>query len=489
MLSRLTLLAALILGSTLHASPQAPVAPTPGPQAPAELPVHTLSYSPGPLDNPLKGFMPYTLPISSDDRGYPFSLEFGYLSLKQLMTNWDSFDWAPMESLLQASSLDGNQAVVRVYLEYPDLAPGIPEFLRKSGIAIRKTKQWNTDSPDYDDPRTLKAITQFIRAWGKKYDGDPRIGFIQLGIVGLWGEWHLYPSVELMPKDSSAAQIVDAFDDSFKSTRLLVRYAHAAGGEAVRKPIGFHDDSFGFRELDGKVEKSVTLPSSLGGWDWSFLQDLLNQGAENRWTECPMGGELRPEIQATAFSDKNQVDDLRQDVQVGHISWLLNEKGVEAFKAGNSGMDALVRGMGYDLWVPKAYFAKSQKAGELRVGVAMQNKGVAPFYYPWKVVLALEDAQGRQAATWNTGWDLRQVQPESIAAYPDWGAGAARLPFGKPRYFEFQAKGLSLPSADYKLLLRVENPLAVGNAKKFRFSNQSQRPDGWLELGKLAAGN
>ena len=48
-------------------------------------------------------------------------------------------------------------------------------------------------SPDYSDPRLVTALEAFITALGRRYDGDPRIGFITLGLIGFWGEWHTWP--------------------------------------------------------------------------------------------------------------------------------------------------------------------------------------------------------------------------------------------------------------------------------------------------------
>lgn len=41
-------------------------------------------------------------------------------------------------------------------------------------------------TPDYGNETLLKALTQFVRALGKKYDGDRRIAFIHLGLLGFW---------------------------------------------------------------------------------------------------------------------------------------------------------------------------------------------------------------------------------------------------------------------------------------------------------------
>jgi hypothetical protein len=479
------------LAASLHpmAGPPVPPAPSPGPDA--SLPAHDLAYAPGALDNPLKGLLAFLPSDGPDKRSYPCSMAWGYFPLKALMLDWDRYDWAPMEAMLNQAAAEGRQSVVRVYLEYPDKESGIPDFLRKSGIAIRHTKQWNTESPDYDDPRTLKALTNFIRAWAAKYDGDPRLGFITLGLVGLWGEWHLWPSQELFPKDDSVAQVIDAFDQSFKKTKLLIRYPQVGSGYAVKKNIGFHDDSFAFKEPSGDLRKSGSLPASLGGWDWSFLQHVLDQGAENRWIDVPMGGEVRPEIQTTLFSDKVQVDDLKTCVELSHVSWLIDHKGVESFHAGDPRMDAFVRSLGYDLWIPRAYFKNDLKPGEaLRVGVSLVNDGVARFYYPWRVLLAARDSSGRIVKQWGTPWDISQVQPRKIRAYPDWKSTATdpQLAFAGPRFESTVIAQPGLGSGTYQLLLRVVNPLEAQSrlARPLRFSNATQEPDGWLGLGSFS---
>ena len=45
-----------------------------------------------------------------------------------------------------------------------------------------------------------------------RYDGDPRIGFVQLGLLGFWGEWHTYPYdgyAHPWVTDWSGVQVVD----------------------------------------------------------------------------------------------------------------------------------------------------------------------------------------------------------------------------------------------------------------------------------------
>lgn len=68
----------------------------------------TLAYAPAPVDNPLKGLVPY----ASDVRGrFPHSLEFNYLPLAAIVVGEDRYDWSALERLLDGIAARGHQAL------------------------------------------------------------------------------------------------------------------------------------------------------------------------------------------------------------------------------------------------------------------------------------------------------------------------------------------------------------------------------------------
>lgn len=484
---------AVALGLALLALPAA-AAPAGAPKAAAEspkkladLPARALAYAPSPLDNPLKGFVPFYTHGKTYANKFPLSMEWSYFALSDLMKGPDNFDWSPIEQMLTEVAGRGRHSVLRVYMEYPGKPSGIPEFLRDSGVSIRKVPRWNSESPDYDDPRTQQALHAFIRAFGKRYDGDPRIGFLTMGLIGLWGEWHLWPADNLFPKDETVARYIDVFDEAFNKTQIEIRYPTLAKGYPVRKNVGYHDDSMFFRE-EGQ---SITLPQSQGGKPWAFLQGMVDFGAENRWLEQSIGGEARPEIQRALFKENKSVENPLTCVEMSHVTWLINQAGFGAYKPDDPRAGELVRKMGYELYVSEARFADGKSSAPLRVGVTIENRGVAPFYYPWRVVLAVADEKGQIAKSWYTNWDLREVQPKTIAAFPDWKlpGNPAQIPFGSPRQFAVEIANHGLTPGKYRLLLRVVSPLELlPTATKtrplpLRFANQGQLPNGWLTLG------
>ena len=151
-----------------------------------------LEYVPAAVDNPLKGLEPY----SGDKRDhFPHSMEFNYVPLSDLMSGMDEFHWQPLEELLNDVASRGHQTIFRVWMVYPGHDDGIPKFLIKDGLKVTTWLNDNTapfppekvHTPDYNDPRLRKALKNFITALGKKYDQDPRIGFITAGLLGTWG--------------------------------------------------------------------------------------------------------------------------------------------------------------------------------------------------------------------------------------------------------------------------------------------------------------
>ncbi|MBV1855958.1 DUF4832 domain-containing protein [Catellatospora tritici] len=514
-----TLLAALgtaVLGAalilTVPAGAQAaPAGPPARPAAPASpdpaLQVHPLTAAPGPVDNPLKGWAKFYSPGGNQNTGYPHALTWGYFGLSEIMTNASNcagYNWSIIDSMLAETATYGNQAALRVYLTYPGgtgshPANAIPACFN-GNVTYRSDTYWNVTHPDYDSPFLINALKNFIAAFGARYDGDPRIGFIHLGLVGLWGEWHTWPydtdtadgRPNYMPTDANGAQLVAAYDSAFNTTKVEIRYPDAAGGAANGRDIGYHDDSFCFRE--GSPLQGVTLPASMGGASYAQLQRKLNVGTENKWITSSMGGELRPEIQSTAFqywpNGSGAVDNLKACIELDHATWMINEQS-GGYAAGDANVAAAVRLMGYNLTVDNAYF-KNTASGTTNVGVQVSNTGVAPFYYRWTMTLGLKDGSGNVVRTWDTPWDLRTVQPRTIRNFPDWNTGAdpSYRDYGYAQYFQTSVDLSGLAQGGYQWVLRVKNPLESvnANAKKLRFANATQQADGWLHLGAATVG-
>jgi len=188
-----------------------------------------LTLGESPVVNPLKGLVPYARP--TPDR-FPHSMEFSYIGLAKIVKGDGVYDWQPMEKLLDDIASRGNQAVIRIYVEYPGKTDGIPQYLIDGGLKVHSYMNTNTApfpptkvlTPNYEDESLRKTLANFIQAFGAKYDGDPRLGFITAGLLGTWGEWHTYPRDDLWASKTVQTEVMDAYEQSFRKTPILLRY-------------------------------------------------------------------------------------------------------------------------------------------------------------------------------------------------------------------------------------------------------------------------
>ncbi len=425
---------------------------------------------PSPADNPLKGLVPYADSAGEGESHFPHSLEFDYLPLAKLMRGESSFDWEPLEALLKKIAARGNQAIFRIWTEYPGQKSGLPKYLREQGVKVTEWKNPSEKetcySPDYEDERVVSAMEAFIAALGQRYDGDSRIGFITAGLLGSWGEWHTSPRGDLFASPKTQRRVLEAYDKAFHKSPILLRYPmgkeneHRATNAQYR--MGFHDDSFAWGTLDRGKES-----------DWFFMHILKKAGdaALNKWRTQPIGGEVRPELWGQVFDAKPahpQAQDFAECVRQTHVSWLM-ESGMfkeQAPAARCAGAVAQVQRMGYDFYVSTAEITRADSKVRLRLTVL--NQGVAPFYANWPVELAALGADGKIAYRWPVDWKLTALLPGEEAR--EWKA-TLTLP--------------KEPLAGLVLALRVIHPLPNGKALRFANADQDRHVAGWLSVGTL----
>ena len=239
--------------------------------------------APGPLDNPLKGWCPYA------DAGpirQPYSMVFTYAPWKDLepeegrfaFDRWEVTAWSVPEAR-------GKHVVLRVFVDYPSKPSGLPDWLKERGVRTTPYKDHGGGaSPDYDDPRMVAGMVRLIEAMGRRYDGDARVAFVELGLLGFWGEWHTWPQDGLYASPQTERTVIEAYRRAFPRKMLLARTASRFAGE--QPWLGFHDDLFPEDTDNGR--------------DWSFLAGAaavgpgcqLEAGGDRRRDGAPPGREL-----------------------------------------------------------------------------------------------------------------------------------------------------------------------------------------------------
>ncbi len=430
---------------------------------------YALDYAPAPPDNPLKGFVPYLKKTTN----FPHSMEWDYTRLSDVMNGPTNFNWEPFEAKLNAAASRGHQFIARFYMEYPGKKTGVPQYLIDSGLKMRMWTNTNTQpfppavdyTPDYEDPRLRAALTNFIHAFGQKYDGDPRIGFVVLGLLGTWGEWHNYPNQQWFASKTVQREVMDAYETAFKKTKLVARYPAGPNDRVYadnsKRPIGYHDDSFCW----------ATVHTGKKGNEWFFETRLRAAKALYKWRTQPIGVEVRPEVWNSLFDEPScapKGQEFDRCVEVIHASWLCNE-GVFKTKIQGATRERAIqaaRRLGYELYIPNVEIQTGN--GKLSVSLNITNTGVAPFYYDWPVELAVVNTNKENVVIWKTDWRISIVIP-----------GESSTPW------RFQSTVGAIQSGSYYLLMRVVNPLTNGTPLRFANKTQDQHLSGWLTLGEF----
>lgn len=487
--------------------------------------------APGPIENPLKGWV-YQLPY---DGG---SLAFKYVSWKELEPSDGYFDFSAVERGLTSGTASAKHIVFRIYLDYPGIETGVPSWVSGLGVSLIP---YSSDfdgkgglTPDYNNPQMVSRLVRLIEKLGERYDGDPRVAFVQIGIMGQYGEWTTYRAgKELRYSASTQKAILDAYDRAFPNKKLQGRHAGlsydpTAVSLGANYPIGYHDDMFPYQTF------SVMVPP------------MVQKGKTEAWKSEPMGGELWPYREdlmlSDAYSDlaispsgSNQFSSASQPFNKGYVGtkWRIlsgngftgqditilsvDDQGVatadkalgtigatngrmlfidETGKTWNSVYEMaldrirafrptymrilqnllsntrantyaklcqMARLMGYQFRLTSMTLPKQLVIGQDNaIQLNLVNEGVAPFYYKWKVSLALMQGDVVRQQ-FEIPWDIRNWLPGNIS--------------------ESCSINPTLAAGTYDLAIKIEDPWMRAKKPGIEFANNLRFDgNGWTHL-------
>ena len=427
-----------------------------------------LTYHPDPPNieyNAMRGLIPGFGPGLGV---FPHSMELSYIPLCSTMLGIDHLNWNAFEYNLNRIAGNGKQAIPRFYLDYPQKPVATPQFLIDRGLEMELYGDYgNTGSqcPNYRDKRLIDALVNFIQAFGYEYDGDPRIAFIQIGIYGFWGEWHNHPNKSLPDMDQSDKdKIIATFTNAFERTIIQARDPLGTTDSNLKQKTGYHDDSFCFETL--KMHHS-------------FWEKIVSNGLIQNYLTKPIGGEIYPAVQESLWyvwpPNTRSGQDWEDCIRTTHCTYLLNHYLFENIRAGTGSFMNGLRGhkqLGYNFYVREVRLNVAQ-SGNFNMDIRIENQGIAPFYYNWKVEMAL-------------------IQPDSLISLGAQNLFISNIKPGMVCEKNFISSA-AIPAGNYKLLMRIVNPLSASheNARAIRFLNKGQDKDenGWLTVGNLAVSN
>ena len=362
------------------------------------------------------------------------------------------YRWELIDTALRTARSRGQSLMLRIAPYGTTADNDVPDWYRAMlGDESKKLPlaKWRTDP---EDPRYLRHFGGMVRALGKRYDGHPDLESIDLAIVGAWGEGA--GSADLTEKTREA--LVDCYLESFDRTPLvmLLTDAKTNGYGISRKPVGWRVDCLG----------------DMGGFsnpNWSHMQDYYPQGIiqfgmQDAWKKAPVSFEVCWVMQH--WKDKGwDIDYIIDQSLKWHIS-SFNAKSSAVPQEWWPQVNRWLKKMGYRFVLRKfTYPAKVTPPGKLAFTTWWENKGVAPCYRQFPLVLRLQ------------GYGRSEVLPTN-ADIRSW------LP-GDNLYDDAVFVPADLPAGEYQLAIALVDPLT--RRPKVKLAIAGIEPDGWYPLGTI----
>ncbi len=373
-----------------------------------------------PVSNPLKGWARWGENLSSAEGA---SLAYVAIYWRDIEPTEGSYDFAALEKQWHFNqwATQGVHLILRVVADEPgkEKHMDIPQWLYE---AMDGDGTWyNNDygqgfSPDYESPVFQAAHARLLRALGERYDGDPRVAYVELGSLGHWGEWHVHTNsgISAFPTSDVTDGYVKDYVDAFPHTPLLMRRPY----EAVnRYGLGLFDDSFGKESSELRFASWVTE---------GYVSDQNGEplpACPSFWQKAPSGGEFSSAIDLeTLLTD--DFDRALSYLRFMHTTWLgpHSPRQSKLSPAAWENAQRLEQEMGYCFTLRRATL-RTWPGAIHQLTLQFENIGIAPLYADWPLRLEIRDATGHPIATrdypaptstWLTSGTLRLMLPHYV---------------------------------------------------------------------------
>lgn len=471
------------------------------------------------LRNPLKGFREYFM-IGTDTRRAEYPYPYGSLIKEYMQWNMlENLESDGVDKIIAYSNHrwkgveEANVKVIpRVFLvwvepwhggwekdpnnpddlngcHWPSDLPGetgpYKQIPGSVGAYVEPQDSLTTISGGYFDPRFPERVRNLVRKLGEAWDNDPRVAYVEMGIIGEWGEHHDPDLSTVYPPHDEPRHVAgrtwipgmekvlgDAFRDAFHNKKVMVRYAYE-----------FKDYDFGI------YWDSWAQPQEIG----RGYNEMLARG--DYWKTQPVGGEITwnwgdlakyrsfEEVVADDTTRRTVIEQIRNlhCNHLGGITWADFNDPVFARNAAE-----LQKAMGYRFVLSEALYPRQITPGqEFQVEFAVRNTGSSPFYYDWPVEVALLDPQTHEKV-WGTRLDEVAISQWMPGEDWDMQQEAYRIPAQTVRIQSQASLDAGIPDGRYILALGILDPAC--DRPTVRFANTNYFAGGFHPLGYVGVG-
>ena len=312
---------------------------------------------------------------------------------------------------------------------------------------------WPSDmtTGDFTSEQFKNRVIALIKKLGQAWDNDPRVAFVEMGLIGEWGEME-WPDTKDEIKSAIAAQ----FTASFQNKLVMIRWPNTYKDDIYN--FGYYWDSFAHI-------------------DQEYYAFHLNNTSP-KWKTAPIGGEtaynwgsvhIQPgknpnESLSTPLHRDYVIDRLRK-LHANHVGWIANYNHDD--EKVREGAELVQKVLGYRFVISEVSYPKRiYNVDEFTVSFKVKNTGSSPFYYNWPVEVSLLDPETKRPV-WKKNCkdlDIRNWLPGD-----KWNDSTDRYEISPENYLinqTFEIKGI--PDGEYILALSILDP--GGNLPSARFA-------------------
>ena len=414
------------------------------------------------LANPGMGWQTFHRFADEDPNlaGLPSSSAYFRFYWSQVEPEEAAIDFSMFDDLLAHARRAGQKLAFRIMCAGTNKDyMHVPQWLKDKGCSGSEYQRGNGVThwvPDMDSPIFREAHFRLIRELGERYDGHTDVDLLDIGSVGLWGEWHMSGTGVDMPSPETRLAIIDAWREAFPETPKVMLIGDEGGMKhAVTNGCGWRADCLG----------------DMGGFSqtWSHMESFYRQqiektGAGEAWKTAPVAFESCWDMRKWKDEgwDIPFIFDYGLDL---HASYL-NNKSAPIPEGTRDEIERFLRRLGYRLVLRELEHPASAAAGsDLPLSMTWENVGVAPPYRDYFLAFRLTDAEGREAAELVTETSIKSWLP------------------AEKQVTESVALPGNLKPGRYDLGLAVVDPKT--HEPSIRLAIEGRGEDGWYRLSEV----
>ena len=334
------------------------------------------------------------------------------------------FDWQRIDTIIEKYVKRGYGVAFRITSKETGRYPGsvnqevdgvqyaTPYWVRKAGskgiIAERgDTRSW---TPDWDDPVYLAKLDNFQRAFAEKYDGKPWVRYIDIGSIGEWGEGHTSFSTKIPPAAEEVKANIEIYLKNFRKSQLICTddLIYYGKDENTVNELLEYAISNGISLRDDSPLVDWYIKNNLKTWSIShprfydplyltkpIIFELQHYGIvkkDGNW----LGENGADTIKKYGYSG---AEIMRKAIRTMHASYIGFHGYAGEWLADNPDLSIELSNLcGYWYFPVIVTFKRIMHPGENQVDFKWLNKGVAPAYERFNLVLRFEKP-GKQLLT------------------------------------------------------------------------------------------